>query len=269
MPARVISIPFLLLTAVFAYLTLEVDESFSYYIIFFVILLAIIYTFSPQINWWWYIRNPPEIDKPMRNLLIQHHSFYNDLSLSDKKRFRNRMALYMMAVEFMPMGWEKLPEDIKGVIAANIVQMTFQQEDFLLPKFERIVVYTTPFPSPQFPKQLHASELFEEDGVLLFSAQQVMWSFLQPQQYYNLVLHEYIKAYQLAYPNKIYPNVNEAGWARINQIGGFTKEQIAGIIGLPDDIDPIVVSGTLFFTHSVKYQQIAPKLYEKWAAIFS
>ena len=94
MPARVISIPFLILTAIFTYLTLEVDESFSIYIIVFVILLAIIYTFSPQINWWWYSRNPPEIDQHMRNLLIQHHSFYNELSLSDKKRFRNRMALY-------------------------------------------------------------------------------------------------------------------------------------------------------------------------------
>ena len=268
MPARVISIPFLLLTAVFAYLTLEVDESFSIYIIFFVILLAVIYTFSPQINWWWYTRNPPEIDKPMRNLLIQHHSVYNELSLNDKKRFRNRIALYMMAVEFMPMGWETLPEDIKGVIAANVVQMTLHQEDFLLPKFERIVVYTTPFPSPQFPKQLHASELFEEDGVLLFSAQQVMWSFLQPQQYYNLVLHEYIKAYQLTYPNKMYPVVEEKDWPILNQISSFSKENIEGIIGLAN-INPTIVSGTLFFTHPVKYQQIAPDLYEKWKVIFS
>ncbi len=268
MPARVISIPFLLLTAVFAYLTLEVDESFSIYIIFFVLLLAIIYTFSPQINWWWYTRNPPEIDKPMRNLLIQHHSLYNNLSLNDKKRFRNRMALYIMAVEFMPMGWEHLPEDIKGVIAANVVQMTLHQEDFLLPKFERIVVYTTPFPSPQFPKQLHASELFEEDGVLLFSAQQVMWSFLQPQQYYNLVMHEYIKAYQLAYPNKMYPTVGEKDWMKLNQISGFTKENVEGLIGLPN-ISPTIVSGTLFFTHPAKHQQIAPDLYKKWKAIFN
>ncbi len=268
MPARVISIPFLILTAVFAYLTLEVDESFSLYIIFFVLLLAIIYTFSPQINWWWYTRNPPELDKPMRNLLIQNHSFYNELSLSDKKLFRNRMALYMMAVEFMPMGWEKLPEDIKGVIASNVVQMTLKQVDFLLPKFERIVVYTTPFPSPQFPQQLHASELFEEDGVLLFSAQQVMWPFLQPQQYYNLVLHEYIKAYQLSYPNKLYPNLIANDWQKLNQISGFTKESIESIIGL-SDIDPIVVSGTLFFTHSEKYRAVAPDLYKKWEQVFS
>jgi len=268
MPARLISLPFLILTGVFAYLTLEKDESYSFYIIFFVILLSIIYTFSPQINWWWYSRNPPEIDEQMRNLLIKNHSFYNDLSVSDKKRFRNRMALYMMAVEFMPKGWERLPEDIKGVIAANAVQMTLKQVDFLLPKFEQIVVYTTPFPSPQFPKQLHASEVFEEDGVLLFSAQQIMWAFLQPQQYYNLVLHEYIKVYQISYPNKKYPRLAEKDWEQLSDISGFSKERIEGIIGLPN-IELSAVSGTLYFTHPENFKRVAPDLFRKWEQVFS
>lgn len=268
MPARVISIPFLILTAIFAYITLEKNENYSIYIIIFVLILSVIYTFSPQINWWWYKRYPPEIDQQMRNLLIKHHSFYNGLSVNDKQRFRNRMALYMMAVEFMPKGWEQLPEDIKGVLAANIVQMTFRQTDFLLPKFERIVVYTTPFPSPQFPEKLHASELFEEDGVFLFSAQQIMWAFLQPKQYYNLVLHEYVKAYQLSYPNKTYPIVDKEDWGSLEKISGFTVEKVEGIIGL-SSIDPTIVSGTLFFTHSEKYKQIAPQLYDKWDQVFS
>ena len=268
MPARLISIPFLILTGVFAYLTLEKDEGYSFYIIILVLILSVLYTFSPQINWWWYERNPPEIDEQMRNLLIKNHSFYNDLSVSDKKLFRNRMALYMMAVEFMPKGWERLPEDIKGVIAANAVQMTLKQADFLLPKFEQIVVYTTPFPSPQFPQKLHASEIFEEDGVLLFSAQQIMWSFLQPQQYYNLVLHEYIKVYQISYPNKNYPKLVESDWEQLEKISGFSKERIEGIIGLPN-IDPTVVSGTLYFTHSEEFKKLAPDLYKKWEQIFS
>lgn len=268
MAARLISIPFLLATGLFAYLSLEKDEGFSIYIIISVLILAVIYTFSPQINWWWYSRNPPEIDQQMRNLLIKNHSFYNDLSVNDKKLFRNRMALYMMAVEFIPKGWESLPEDIKGVIAANVVQMTLQQADFLLPKFERIVVYTTPFPSPQFPKKLHASEVFEEDGVLLFSAQQIMWSFLQPQQYYNLVLHEYIKVYKISYPQKDYPILTEKDWSILQQISGFSKEKVEEMIGL-SNINPMDVSGVLYFTHKENFKRIAPNIYQKWDNIFN
>ncbi len=268
MPARLIAIPFLILTVVFGYWTLEKSNIFSYFLLVFMIALALIYTFSPQINWWWYKRHPPEIDKQMRQLLIDNLPFYNNLSVNNKKKFRNRMALYMMAVDFMPKGWDNVPSDIKGVIATNIVQMTFNQKDFLLPKFERIVVYTIPFPSPQFPKNLHASEIYAEDGVLLFSAQQMMWPFLQPQQYYNLVLHEYIKVYQLSYPNKDYPILKEEDWQVLTQISRFKKEHITGIIGLPE-IDLSVVSGTLFFTHPQQYSAIAPDLYKKWEAIFA
>ena len=95
-----------------------------------------------------------------------------------------------------------------------------------------------------------------------------MWPFLQPQQYYNLVLHEYIKVYQLSYPNKDYPILKEEDWQVLTQISKFKKEHITGIIGLPE-IDPNVVSGTLFFTHPQQYSAIAPDLYKKWEAIFA
>lgn len=268
MPARLISIPFLILTAVFGYLTLEKNAIYPYILLALVIALALIYTFSPQINWWWYKRYPPDIDKQMRQLLIKNLPFYNNLSVNDKKKFRNRMALYMMAVDFMPKGWDNVPTDIKGIVATNIVQMTFNQKDFLLPKFERIVVYTIPFPSPQFPKILHASEIYAADGVLLFSAQQMIWPFLQPQQYYNLVLHEYIKVYQLSYPNKEYPILKEEDWQILTQISTFKKAQVTGIIGL-QEIDPSVVSGTLFFTHPENFKVVAPDLYKKWERIFA
>jgi len=51
MPARLIAIPFLILTAVFGYLTLEKNDIFSYFLLVFMIALALIYTFSPQINY--------------------------------------------------------------------------------------------------------------------------------------------------------------------------------------------------------------------------
>ena len=268
MPSKLISIPFFLLTLVFLYLTWQYGESYSYFLIFLVIALAVIYALGPQIDWWWYKRNPPEIDRPMRNLLIKYLPFYNELSVTDKQKFRNRMALYIEAVDFIPKGGEKIPPDVQGVIAANITRMTFDQEDFLLSKFERIVIYRRPFPSPQFPKKFHASEIFEKDGVLLFSAEQVMWTFLQPEQYYNLVLHEYIKVYQLSYPNKIYPISSEVSWELLTKISGFNQEHVVNLIGLPD-IDPVLVSGTIYFTHPKKYVKFAADLYKKWHTIFN
>ena len=267
MPARLISVPFLILLAIFAWLTLEKDESYSLYLIFLVVILASIYTLSPQINWWWYRKNPPDVDPEIRKLLIQHLPFYNQLRVEDKERFRNRMALYMMAVEFIPKGWEQLPEDIKAVIGANAVQLTFGQEDFLLPDYERIAIYTTPFPSPQYPDTLHTSEIFPEDGVLLFSAPQLMAGFLQPTTHYNIVLHEYIKVFQQIYPSKNYPVEKEIEWPVLEKISRFPRQNIEATIGIPD-ISPVVVSGVLFFTHSESFSRLAPKLFQQWQMVF-
>ena len=73
---------------------------------------------------------PPQLDSHIRAFLVKHSSFYNQLSVENKKKFRARMALYMIAVEFMPQGWESIPEDIKGIIAANAAWLTFNKKTF-------------------------------------------------------------------------------------------------------------------------------------------
>jgi len=84
-----------------------------------------------------------------------------------------------------------IPEDVKGIVAANIVQLTFGQKDYLLNIFERIVIYPGTFPTIQYPKHFHASEIFAEDGVLLFAMDHLMPGTLHADQYFNIGLYEY------------------------------------------------------------------------------
>ena len=72
----------------------------------------------------------------------------------------------------------------------------------------------------------------------------------------------------MSYPNKNYPTLKEDDWVILEKICGLTRKQIEGIINTPD-IDPSLVSGTLYFTHKEKYQQIAPELFQKWKEIFN
>ena len=160
MLARILSIPFVAMFLVFLYLTWEVDDSYAIYIPWPVVVLAVIYVLSPQINWWWYVRNPPELDGRMRQLFQQRYPFYHELSLENKKRFRERVALFKIGTEFMPQAMEEVPEDIKGFVAANAVRLTLGLPDYMFPSFEKVVIYPKPFPSPQYPKSFHASEIF-------------------------------------------------------------------------------------------------------------
>ena len=207
MLSKFISLPFIIILLFCLYYTWEGDLS-AIYIVPNVIILASIYVLSPQIDWLYYQKNPPEMDGKLRVFLEKLFPFYRNLSPKEKRRFEVRVSLYIIATEFMPKAMEHVPEDIKGLIAANIVMLTFGQKDYRFSNFEKIVVYPHPFPSPQFPKHLHSCEIFEEDGVILFSLEQLVPGATRQTQFYNTALHEYAKIFMLSYPDYSYPKID-------------------------------------------------------------
>ncbi len=268
MLSKYIQLPLAIGALVCLYLAWEEGSRYAFYMIPFVISLAIAYVFSPQIDWWWYQRRPPDLPAQLRQLINTRFPFYQNLSAEDKTRFRHRMALYMEANEFMPQAMESMPADLKGVIAASVVQLTFGQEDYLLNKFEYIVVYPHPFPSPQFPEKWHVSEIYEEDGVVMFSADQLMASFVQPKLYFNIGLYEYARIYRRCYPDVAYPELGENIWEQLQEVSGFSKEAIEKWIGLPEP-DPLAVATAHFFVFPEKFRGILPTMYEELAQVFN
>ena len=267
MLSKYLQIPFALGALAFLYIAWEVRSSYAIYIVPFVIALAVIYVFSPQIDWWWFQHRPPELPAPLRHLVNTRFPFYQNLSADDKTRFRNRMALYMHANEFMPQAVESVPVDVKGVIAASVVQLTFGLDDYLLNKFEVIIVYPHPFPSPQFPEKWHASEIFEEDGVIMFSAEQLMAAFLQPDRFFNIGLYEYARVFRRCYPGVFFPVLGENGWESLQRISGFAKDFIEKWIGLPEP-DAVAVAVAHFFVFPEKFKAVLPEVYEALTKIF-
>ncbi|MEM1325382.1 MAG: zinc-dependent peptidase [Bacteroidota bacterium] len=235
----------------------------------FVILLAVTYILSPQINWWFYQRNPIKLDKRIVFMLKQQHSFYRQLNTGDQQKFEHRLSLAMMGLDFMPMVMEEIPEDLKAVLVANLVQLTFGQEEFMLQeKFEKIIIYPSAFPSPQFPKQFHTSEIYEEDGVMMFSAPHLLKGFAQPDLYYNSGMHECAQAFLRAYPNKDYPRLSDTIWEDLEVISRFSQAKIQEWIGL-EEVDVMPVAITHFMLFPVAFAQQQPKLFKQFRAIFA
>ena len=267
MAARLVSLPFVVGALYFLYLTWERSESYALYIIPFVVMSSVLYVFSPQINWWWYSRNPPELDGPIRQLFLKRYTFYQKLSVENKKRFRERVALFIMGTDFMPMIVDTVPEDVKAIVAANAVQMTFGQETFLFSKFEKIVIYPKPFISPQYQRMLHASEIFEEDGVALFSAEQLLKSFIQPTKFYNIGLHEYAKMFVASYPDLDYPTLEADIWKKLEAISGFSQQFVTKFINL-EVLPAQPVSIAHYFVFPERFKELLPEVYASYEKIF-
>lgn len=267
MPSRIVSIPFVIALLTVLYLTWQLGSQYAIYLPIPMVILAVVYVLSPQIDWWWYKRNPPDLLGTIRQMLFQY-PFYQRLPEGEKKRFRNRVALFAMGSEFIPQGMEKVPDDLQHMIAACAVTLTLGEETFLFKKFENIIVVPRPAPTPQYPEHYHASEVYEPDGAILFSAEQLALGFMQSKQYYNIGLHEYARVFMLSNPKIEFPNFDETIWESLERISGFSRAWINKWINRPD-IEPLPVSIAHFFMFPEAFRKELPEVFDTYRKIFN
>lgn len=261
--------PFVLLALVFLYLAWEVDSDYAVWIAPFVVMAALVYIFAPQINWWWYSRRPPKLNPGLVALLERFSGFYQRLGVADKQRFRDRVALFCMGTDWEPMAFEgeTVPNDVQMALAAQAVTLTFNKPQFLFDKFEKVIVYPRPFPTPEYPFE-HASELYEPDGCLLFSAEQVMLAFTEPAKWYNVGLHEYAKAFVLTYPGEPYPAFDaEDIWEKLQTISQMPRTHVESVIGTAG-VETLPVAIHHFFTFPGQFKATFPQEAQTLTSIF-
>ena len=264
--------PFVFIALFFLYLAWQVDDRWAVWMVPFLVIATVIFIFASEINWWWYSRRPPQLDAGLERLLIRHCGFYQRLDTAGKQRFRDRVVLFRLGTEWTPMGWpeetETLPADIELALAAQAVTLSFHKPQFLFEQFEKIIVYPQLFLTPEYPFP-HTSELYEEDGCLIFSAQQIMLGFTQPAQRYNVALHEYARAFVLTYPQMAYPALQEEHiWGHLQTISGMSRQQVEGVIGISSvEALPVVIHH--FFTFPERFRAELPEIAATLEKVFS
>lgn len=267
--ANYLASPFVFLSLFFLYMAWKVDNEYSIWMAPCVLLSALIFIFSPQLNWWWYNRRPPALEPGLRALLERFSGFYRQLSPLDKERFRNRVALFRMGTDWEPMAFEgeAVPHDVQLALAAQAVMLTFKQTEFLFHKFEKIIVFPRPFSTPEYPFD-HASEMYQPDGCILFSAEQVMLGFTRPDSWYNVGLHEFAKAYVLTYPDEPYPPFQmDDVWEKLKSVSGMPAGHVESVIGLAG-VEVLPVAIHHYFTFPERFASVFPEEMKVFGAIF-
>jgi Mlc titration factor MtfA (ptsG expression regulator) len=264
--SRFLAVPFVLMALGCLYLIWE-GQLEAMYLVPWVVILAIIFVSSPQIDWWWAKRNPQPMDPKLDAFLHRFFPYYSQLSIPAKKKFSHRVNLNIMATEFIPKAMADVPEDIKGLIAANLVMLTLGKPEFRFPAYEKVVVYPHPFPSPQY-KEFHAAESFKEDGVFLFSLEQLIPGATQRTKYYNIALHEFIKVFLESNPQHTVPSLGTEEEDKLVKMSGFKMEAVKNYIGLPE-LDTRIVSINYFFTFPDKFKIELSALHATYQTLFN
>lgn len=244
MPSRILATPFLIIAiilAAFAYLN---DGAGAIWIAPNFIILAVIYSLHPQIDWYWYEKHPPEMDERLLAHVQRLSPFYQQLNQADQKKFRNRVQLYLQANEFLLRGIEDNitpPDDLKALFAIPVVEITFNEVvNWRLKKFERLVLYPTSFPSPN-NHELHACEIETEDGVIIVALDLAQIWVDHPAQRFPIMHYAVAQAFLWTFIEKRNQLKQEIEHSTIEQMTGFKEEEIQQIIG-SQEIDTAALS---------------------------
>ena len=248
MPSRILLIPFFILFCVLGYYSWENNGDYNLWLLPPIISIAVIYVLSPQIDWIYYKKFTPGLDAIQKQILISGCPFYVHLNAEKKLVFEKRCFLMLMAIDFQSQSEEKLPEDFKLMAILPAVMLTFEEEDFIFHGYEKIIIYSTAFPSPQYHNNFHHSETFAEDGVLLFSAQAIFQGYMNPINHYPANAHEWANIYIEQHNSLDWPEGEASWWELMEEISGWDKKCIFQCIGRPDiEILPAVLVHLLYF----------------------
>ena len=221
------------------------DGALAVYAIPLVLLLAGALAFKPQLDWAYYKRFRIDLDEPLRKLFAaQLPSWYQSLTDSEALAFRQNTSLVRRGLDVKLQHpenkEERVPEDVAVLIASQLARL-LPPERFVVAPFETVILYAHPFPSPAWPQDWHNSELYIEDGVLLFNFVRAAAGVFEPAKNFNLALYEWTRV--LLHKGLLHVD-GLAGQA--STLGEGLRERILRDIGLPDEaVDWAAVAHTL------------------------
>ncbi|PPK87102.1 hypothetical protein CLV84_0036 [Neolewinella xylanilytica] len=214
------------------------------------------YTLAPQLRWWYWKRHPPDLSTELAPLL-ERFPLYRALDLEGKRDFRRRAFLIREATEYTGMAIESIPSDVRLMAAASAATVTYYREAFLIPGFENVIFYPHQFPTPEHDV-LHASEMYAQDGVIIWTLNYFIRSVVEPDKYLQLGFYEYTRALFFTDPEARQRAAAHAlTFEEIHRLTAFSREALQGFVGL-DDLDLDALTLTVFHSHAPAFSRQYP-----------
>jgi Mlc titration factor MtfA (ptsG expression regulator) len=245
--------------AIFAYQAFTSNGENALWMVPFLVAIAIVYVMAPQIDWHFSRRYPPKLPKEFIKSLEIAFPFYADLDQEGKRTFQNRVSWIGMAKDFTPKPDHSIPFDVSHGIASCIAALTFHFEDFVIKNYEKVIVYKTSFPSPAFPKHVHACEINHEDKVILLATDKFMLGQNRPNEYFNTALYIWSLALEHYANELVFP---EDTLDKVASVMKFSPAAIKKYIGLPE-LNNFGLLSTCYFMRPKEMEHQIPQLYNE------
>jgi len=135
------------------------------------------------------------LSAPLVHLLETKFPYYMTLSWKEKKEFCFRLKYFLASKNFQGRGRLEVTNEMKVLVGACAVQITFGFQPLQLKSFRKIILFPKEYYS-KHTKKLHKGEV-NSAGIIVFSWEDFLKGYTFNEDGYNLGLHEMAHALKL------------------------------------------------------------------------
>lgn len=242
---------------------IQYTEEGKWYIVLIplVILIISLLVLKDPIDRWGFTFQNVQIDDKIMHMIEVEYPEVSQFDNAKKIEFRKRMFHFLRNKNAYLVGEDAEKLDLFHVIliCAPAVIMNMNKKLEYGDDIERIAAYNHPFPSPKM-KFIHCVEYEEEDGMVIISLEQMMFSIRLPQEYYHIIYHVWSERMLSFYPD--FPTVPVEFKNQIESIYGFSQVQINSLMGY-DMNNYKILALVAYFTRRRELEAVFPELSQK------
>ncbi|WP_159432629.1 zinc-dependent peptidase [Winogradskyella jejuensis] len=143
-----------------------------------------------------FILIPSKLNREQIRVLDTQFQFYKRLNSKERDNFRHRVAKFISDKNFYGREDLEVTEEMRTLISATAVMLTFGFKDYSLPIIKTILIYPSSFYS-KANEQLHKGEVNPMLGVIAFSWEDFKHGYDIENDNLNLGIHEFGHALHL------------------------------------------------------------------------
>jgi len=216
------------------------------------------------------------LQRRFKEPLEKYFTYYQQLDYKEKKDFERRVQYFIDVKDFIPRNMPNVTDEMKALVSASAIQLTFGLPNVYLAHFKRILIYPDIFYSTT-NREMHKGEVNPRYNIIVVSWNNFVSGYIE-QDGINLGLHE--MAHALRLENKIMNNEYNffdekelANWEYLSQVeieklkmnqSHFFREYAGR-----DQDEFFAVAVEYFFEMPDTFQQNLPELYHSLAKLLN
>ena len=161
---------------------------------FFIGILRGIYELSKY--FFGYTANPrrsrKRLSTPHSAILDKSFPFYQKLTQKGRSKFQKRLRYFIDSKQFIPKQMDRITDEMRVLIGACAVQLTFGLPPLRLMYFKQILIYPDKYTSAN--GNLHKGEVNPKYRLIVLSWKDFVEGYANPTNGYNVGLHEFAHA---------------------------------------------------------------------------